>query len=304
MKRNNSFSSQAGKKSNRHACNRSNLKKFPDAGLMSMSIMRIRQIAAIALLSLVTLYCSSVPLTGRKQFTLIPESQIVATAGQQYGEFMKTHRVIRDGEQARMVASVGASLKKALSDYYAKNNLPDPTSGYSWEFNVVESAEVNAWAMPGGKVVMYTGILPLCKTEAGIAVIMGHEIAHVIARHGNERMSQALLVQMGGMALSAALKSKPEQTQKLWLAAFGMGAQVGMLLPYSRLHEKEADRLGMILMAMAGYDPNNAVEFWQRMSEMNKASKPPEFLSTHPSDATRIKLLKEQLPEALQYYNR
>lgn len=279
-------------------------RKRPATGQKLRTVTHLRQVSAIALLSLVTLYCSSVPLTGRKQLVLIPESQMTATAAQQYGEFMKDHRVIREEDQARMVASVGAALKKALSDYYIKNNLSDPTGGYTWEFNVVESAEVNAWAMPGGKVVMYTGILPLCKTEAGIAVVMGHEIAHVAARHGNERLSQALLVQMGGVALSAALKSKPEQTQKLWLAAFGMGAQVGMLLPYSRLHEKEADRLGMILMAMAGYDPNTAVDFWQRMSEMNKAARPPEFLSTHPSDATRIKLLKEQLPEALSYYNR
>jgi predicted Zn-dependent protease len=289
---------------NRYTYNRSLLKRFIAHWQESMTVTRLRQASAIVLLSLITLYCSTVPLTGRKQITLIPESQMVTTAAQQYGDFMKEHRVIREGDQARTVASVGTSLKKALSDYYTKNNLPDATSGYSWEFNVVESAEVNAWAMPGGKVVMYTGILPLCNTEAAIAAVMGHEIAHVAARHGNERMSQALLVQMGGMALSAALKNKPEQTRKLWLAAFGMGAQVGILLPYSRLHEKEADRLGMILMAMAGYDPNNAVEFWQRMSEMNKAAKPPEFLSTHPSDATRIKLLKELLPEALQYYRR
>lgn len=265
---------------------------------------RQHRLSGLFLLSLLTLYCSSVPLTGRKQLTLIPESQMISAANQQYAEFMKANKVVREGEQARMVAAVGNSLKKALAAYYAKNNLPDAMSGYAWEFNVVESKEVNAWAMPGGKVVMYTGILPLCKNEAWMAVVMGHEIAHVAARHGNERMSQALLIQMGGMALTAALKNRPEQTQKLWLAVFGMGAQVGMLLPYSRLHEKEADRLGMILMAMAGYDPNNAVDFWQRMSEMNTGAKPPEFLSTHPSDATRIKLLKEELPEALQYYSR
>jgi predicted Zn-dependent protease len=265
---------------------------------------QLHRLSGLFLLSLLTLYCSSVPLTGRKQLTIIPESQMVATASQQYSEFIKTHTVVKEGEQARAVAAVGRKLKAAIATYFANNNLPDTMSGYAWEFSVVESKEVNAWAMPGGKVVMYTGILPLCKGEAGMAVVMGHEIAHVAARHGNERMSQALLVQMGGMALAAALRNRPAETQKLWLAVFGMGAQVGMLLPYSRLHEKEADRLGMILMAMAGYDPNNAVSFWERMAELNTGSKPPEFLSTHPSDATRIKLLKEELPEALGYYNR
>lgn len=256
----------------------------------------------VILVSLIALGCSTVPLTGRRQFTLIPESQMIAMAEREYAEFMRSHRTGGSPSDAYMVRSVGLRLKAAVEKYFAEKNLQSPASGYNWEFNLVESNEVNAWAMPGGKVVFYTGILPLTRTEAGIAVVMGHEIAHVIARHGNERVSQSLLVQMGGIALSEAMKKKPEETRKIWLAAFGLGAQVGLLLPYSRVHEKEADRLGMIFMAMAGYDPNEAVAFWERMSE--KSGTIPEFLSTHPSDQTRIRLLKEALPEALTYYRK
>jgi predicted Zn-dependent protease len=264
----------------------------------------IKHVSGILLVSFLTLYCSTVPITGRKQLTLIPESQMVSMGEQQYSEFMKTSRVSQNYQQGEMIRSVGQKLRKALEQYYAQNKLPSISGDYNWEFNLVESKDVNAWAMPGGKVVFYTGILPLTRNEAGIAVVMGHEIAHVAARHGNERVSQALLVQLGGMALTVALKEKPEATRKLWLSAFGLGAQVGMILPYSRLHEKEADRLGMIIMSIAGYNPNEAVDFWQRMAEMNKGTKVPEFLSTHPSDSTRIRLLKEQLPEALKYYRK
>jgi predicted Zn-dependent protease len=157
--------------------------------------------------------------------------------------------------------------------------------------------------MPGGKVVFYTGILPLTRDENGLAVVMGHEIAHAIADHGNERMSQGLIAQLGGVALSVALDEKPEETQQLWLTAFGAGAQLGVLLPFSRLHESEADHLGLIFMSMAGYNPNHAISFWRRMSEYKEGEAPPEFLSTHPSDETRIAEIEKLLPEALKYYN-
>jgi predicted Zn-dependent protease len=264
----------------------------------------IKQASGILLLSLMTLYCSTVPITGRKQLTLIPESQMASMGEQQYSEFMKTNHVSQNHQQSEMIRSVGQKLRKALEQYYTQNNLTSISKDYNWEFNLVESKDVNAWAMPGGKVVFYTGILPLTKNDAGVAVVMGHEIAHVAARHGNERMTQSLLVQLGGMALTVALQKKPEETQKLWLSAFGLGAQVGLILPYSRLHEKEADRLGMIIMSIAGYNPNEAVDFWQRMAAMNTGAKVPEFLSTHPSDSTRIKLLKEELPEAMNYYRK
>ena len=203
-----------------------------------------------------------------------------------------------------MVKRVGTRIQKAVEQYFQQKGLSQQLDGYAWEFNLVEDKEANAWCMPGGKVVVYTGILPITKNEAGLATVMGHEIAHAVARHGNERMSQALLTQMGGMALAVALDQQPSQTSQLWMAVYGMGAQVGILLPYSRLQETEADHLGLIFMAMAGYDPHEAVEFWQRMAEMKDGKAPPEFLSTHPSDQARIKKIKEFIPEAMKYYRK
>jgi predicted Zn-dependent protease len=156
--------------------------------------------------------------------------------------------------------------------------------------------------MPGGKVAVYTGILPYTKDETGLAVVMGHEVAHVLANHGNERMSQGLLTQFGGMALSIALAQKAKQTQELFMTVFGLTANVGVLLPYSRLHESEADRIGLLIMGSAGYDPREAILFWERMSQEEK-SRPPELLSTHPEPASRIARIREHLPEAIQYYN-
>jgi predicted Zn-dependent protease len=173
---------------------------------------------------------------------------------------------------------------------------------YGWEFNLIEDDEtVNAWCLPGGKVAVYTGILPYTRDENGLAVVLGHEVAHALAGHGNERMSQALLVNMGGIALSVALSQRPGETQQLFMAAYGLGASVGVLLPYSRLHENEADRIGLILMARAGYDPRVAVEFWQRMDEEGSA-RPPELLSTHPAPQSRIESLRAFVPEAMEHY--
>ena len=175
---------------------------------------------------------------------------------------------------------------------------------FEWEFILIEDEKTpNAWCMPGGKVAFYTGILPYTKDDTGVAVVMGHEVAHALAQHGNERMSQGLLVNLGGATLAKALETKPEMTRNLWLGAFGLGTQVGVLLPYSRKHESEADRIGLILMAKAGYDPNQAVAFWERMSQSGGQA-PPEFLSTHPANATRIADLKKHLPEAMTHYRR
>ena len=176
--------------------------------------------------------------------------------------------------------------------------------GFQWEFNTVESEEANAFCMPGGKVVFYTGILPICQDEAGVAVVMGHEVAHAIAKHGNERMSQGLVQQFGGVALSVALSDKPAQTQQLFQTAYGVGSQVGVMLPFSRLQESEADELGLIFMAMAGYDPHEAPKFWERMSAKSSGGAPPEFLSTHPSHETRIRKLNKAIPKAMEYYKK
>lgn len=260
----------------------------------------------IALLTLtaVLVSCSTVPITGRKQLNLIPGSTMLSMSAQQYGEFLQTNKLSTNAQQVDMVRRVGTNIKGAVERYFAQQGMSSQLKGYAWEFNLVESKDVNAWCMPGGKVVVYTGLLPVTQTEAGLAVVMGHEVAHAIAEHGNERMSQGLLTQMGGIALSEALATKPAETRALYMTAFGLGAQVGVLLPFSRTHESEADRLGLIFMAMAGYDPNEAVTFWQRMAASKGGQAPPEFLSTHPSDATRIGDIRKHLPEALGYYKR
>ena len=245
--------------------------------------------------------CSTVPLTGRHQLNLISNSTMLATSTQQYSEFLKANKVSADQAHTEMVRRVGKRIQAAVEAYMAENKMSDRLAGYNWEFNLVESAEVNAWCMPGGKVVVYTGILPVTRDENGLAVVLGHEIAHAIAEHGNERMSQGMLTQMGSTALSELIKDKPDQTKQLWNSAFGAGVQVGALLPFSRLHESEADHLGLIFMAMAGYNPEQAVEFWQRMSAQG-GKKPPEFMSTHPADARRVEQIRKELPEALRYY--
>jgi len=247
--------------------------------------------------------CSTVPLTGRQQLNIIPDSQLLAMSFQEYGTFVKSATLSKDGQKTLMVRRVASRIQKAVEEFAAKKGMSDHLNGYAWEVNLVESEEANAWAMPGGKMVVYTGILPITQTETGLAVVMGHEVAHAVAEHGGERMSQALIAQMGGMALDKALEKEPEQTRALWLTAFGVGAQVGVLLPFSRTQESEADHMGLVFMAMAGYDPNEAVNFWQRMAAQGGGA-PPEWLSTHPSSETRIKDIKAHLPEALQEYKK
>ena len=253
-------------------------------------------------LAVLILSCSTVPLTGRRQLSLIPSSSMLSMSTTEYGDFLKSNKISADKNNTNMVTAIGHRIQSAVEKYMAQNNMSNRLSGYKWEFNLVESNEVNAWCMPGGKVVVYTGILPVTKDENGLAVVMGHEIAHAVADHGNERMSQGLLAQLGGLALSEALKEKPEQTKSLWMTAFGVGVQYGALLPYSRTQESEADHLGLIFMAMAGYDPNAAVSFWTRMAQQSAGKAPPEFLSDHPADQTRIAAIKNELPEAMKYY--
>jgi len=258
---------------------------------------------ALMLITMVVINsCSTVPITGRKQLNLIPSATIMSMSAQQYGEFLQTNTLSTNREQVDMVRRVGNNIKNGVEKYFAQQGMSSHLKGYSWEFNLVESNEVNAWCMPGGKVVFYSGILPVTQSETGLAVVMGHEIAHAVAEHGSERMTQGLLTELGGMALSEALSEKPAETRALFMTAFGLGAQVGVLLPFSRQHESEADRLGLIFMAMAGYDPNEAVNFWQRMAAMKSGASPPEFLSTHPSDQTRIADIRKHLPEAMKYY--
>lgn len=264
---------------------------------------KLKIFVLIILLAFTVYYCSTVPITGRSQLNLIPASEMNSLSFQQYNDFLKTNKLSTNKKDVEMVKRVGQRIQKAVETYFAQNNLSKELEGYNWEFNLVESPDVNAWCMPGGKVVVYTGILPITKDETGLAVVMGHEIAHAVAQHGAERMSQGLLQQLGGAALSVALKDESETTQNIFLTAYGVGTEIGVMLPFSRTHESEADHLGLIFMSMAGYDPNVAVDFWTRMASQS-GSKPPEFLSTHPSDETRIADIKKELPEALKYYKK
>ncbi|MDR4499156.1 MAG: M48 family metallopeptidase [Candidatus Scalindua sp.] len=256
------------------------------------------------LLCFFILSCTSVPLTGRRQLDIIPSDTMLSTSFQQYEEFLKSNKISTNQVQINMVKSVGGRIQKAVEKYMSDNQMSSRLKNYNWEFNLIENPEANAWCMPGGKVVVYTGILPITKDENGLAVVMGHEIAHAIAKHGDERMSQGLIAEFGTAAISKALQSSPEVTQKLWMNAFGVGTQYGILLPYSRVHESEADHLGLIFMAMAGYDPHTAVGFWERMASMKGSANVPEFLSSHPSDQNRIKNIKAEMPEAIGYYQK
>jgi predicted Zn-dependent protease len=258
----------------------------------------------VVLMGIILIACSTVPITGRHQLNLLPAETMLSMSLQEYDQFLKENQLSQNKEQTQMVKRVGLNIQKAVEQYFAQNNMSDELSDYAWEFNLVESDEINAWCMPGGKVVFYTGILPLTQDEAGLAVVMGHEIAHAVAQHGNERMSQGLMAQMGGIALSTALETEPEATQQIWMAVYGLGAQYGLMLPYSRLHENEADHMGLIFMAMAGYNPSAAVGFWQRMAAQKGGQSPPEFLSTHPSDTNRIKNIQSLIPDAMKYYKK
>jgi predicted Zn-dependent protease len=259
-------------------------------------------ISTIVCLSLTA--CSTVPVTGRSQLNLIPGSSMLSMSAQQYGTFLKENKLSQNQQQVATVKRVGSRIQDAVERYFASSGLQDYLKKYKWEFNLVEDKQVNAWCMPGGKVVVYTGILPVAKDDTGLAVVMGHEIAHAIAEHGNERMSQGLLAQLGGTALATALSTQPDATRQLWMSVYGVGAQYGALMPYGRMQESEADHLGLVFMTMAGYDPNAAVTFWERMAAQKGGKAPPEFLSTHPADATRIANIKRLIPEVLAKYRK
>lgn len=256
-----------------------------------------------ALLIMPLASCSQVALTGRKQLNLIPAQLINSMSFSNYSQFLSENKLSNDVQQSEMVKRVGPGIQRSVEQYCAQNGMSDILAGYQWEFNLVEDDQINAWCMPGGKVVIYTGLMKVARDETGLAVVMGHEIAHAVAKHGGERMTQGLLVEVGAQSLAIALEEKPAQTQELFMKSYGLGTEIGVLLPYSRVHEKEADHMGLIFMAMAGYNPNEAVNFWQRMAAVGKdKGYVPEILSTHPADATRIRNIQNFLPEAMKYY--
>ncbi|GAB2826350.1 M48 family metallopeptidase [Ferruginibacter profundus] len=248
--------------------------------------------------------CKTVPVTGRKQLNLVPNAMIQAMAFSQYDSVVKISNTLSQYDtRAQMVTRVGSKIQKAVEAYMQQNNMSKEIKSFKWEYNTINEETINAWCMPGGKVVVYTGLLPVTQNETALAVVMGHEIAHAIARHGNERMSEGLLINLGGLVLEEALKEKKQETQLLFLGLYMIGSNLAIALPNSRMQESEADKLGLIFMSMAGYNPEEAIPFWQRMAAQNKGNKLPQFLSTHPSDETRIKKLSALIPEIkTQYY--
>ncbi|MDX1911170.1 MAG: M48 family metallopeptidase [Saprospiraceae bacterium] len=249
--------------------------------------------------------CHNTAFTGRKSLNLIPTSQLNQTSFAQYRQFLSENKPMTSGKEVDLVRRVGNDIKAATEVYYKSKGMQKDLKDFAWEFNVVDDPQVNAFCMPGGKVVVYTGILKVTQNEDALAVVMGHEIAHALANHGNERVSQGLVAQLGltTLDLGLAMSQKPQQTRDLIMTAAGAGTQLGVLLPFSRKHESEADEIGLYLMAMAGYNPNEAAPFWGRMSKAG-GSRPPAFLSTHPDPSKRSEKLKSLVPKAKAYASR
>lgn len=247
---------------------------------------------ALGLVIAVLAGCATVPVTGRKSFNIIPEGEELALGLDSYRQILSESELVTSGPQLELVRKIGTRIAAA-------SDRPK----YDWEFNLIKDDKmVNAFCLPGGKVAVYTGILPVANGEIGLATVISHEIAHAIARHGGERMTDQLAFQIGGMGLNALLNEKSEATRNVVLAAYGVGGQIGVMLPFSRSAESEADHIGLVYMAKAGYDPRGAIPFWERMDAKSGGQAPPEWLSTHPSGGTRIRQLQERMPEALRYY--
>lgn len=242
--------------------------------------------------------CATNPITGKKELNFVSNNELFATSFQQYGTFLKDNKVITGTPDAKRVENVGLKIKAAAEKYANYVGKPEYLKGYQWEYKLVESKDVNAWCMPGGKIVVYSGILPITKDDNGLATVMGHEVSHAIANHGAQRMSAAQLQQIGAAGVAVATGSQSAEKQQMWQQYYGLGTEVGAMLPFSRSHESEADRLGLILMTIAGFNPDETINFWQRMSAQSGGAAPSEFFSTHPSDATRIANLQKLIPEA------
>ncbi len=247
--------------------------------------------------TLLIMACATNPFTGKSTLALVGNSEIFPSAFQQYNQFLSESKVVTGTADAKKIETIGTKIKVAAEKWLGANGHSSYLDGYQWEYKLVESKDVNAWCMPGGKIVFYTGILPICKTDAGIACVMGHEVSHALANHGQQRMSAGLLQQLGGAGVAMATGGKSAETQQMAMTAYGAATQLGGMLPFSRNHETEADQIGLLLMAIAGYNPEESIAFWERMSAASGGNKPPEFMSTHPADATRIANLRALIPQ-------
>jgi predicted Zn-dependent protease len=262
-----------------------------------------KQIALIVLIFTLAA-CSTVPITGRKQIDFIPYAQIAQLSEEGYRQQLKELPLSNNTKDISRLNRVSESLIAAIQTYLRDNKIKSEALNFKWEVNLLESPQVNAFCMEGGKIAFYTGIMPFCTSDDAIAVVMGHEIGHAIAHHGAERMSEQLIAQTGNGVLDVALAKEPAKTRAMADVAYGVGSQVFGLLPFSRLHESEADQLGLNFMVLAGYDPNEAVKFWERMEKGNTGARPPQIISTHPSPETRIANIKKLIPEILAKYGK
>ena len=260
--------------------------------------MKNPKLIAVFGLIMLTISCATNPFTGQKTMALVPDSEIFPSAFAQYGQFLSENKVVNGTTDAKRVETVGTKIKVAAERWLNANGKQGYLDNYKWEYKLVESKEVNAWCMPGGKIVVYSGILPITKDDAGLATVLGHEVSHALANHGQQRMSAGMLQQLGAAGVAAATGGKSAETQQIAMTAYGATTTIGGMLPFSRSHESEADKIGLTLMAIAGYNPDQAVIFWSRMAASSTGSKPAEFMSTHPSDETRIAALKRLVPEA------
>ncbi len=261
--------------------------------------MKIKQLLGIGAVAMLAVACTTNPITGRSSLQIADNSQIMTMSAQEYKTTLGKSKVITGTADAKRVVNVGTRIKSAAERYYASIGRSADLANYNWEFNLLQSSELNAWCMPGGKVAVYTGILPITKNDNGLAVVMGHEVSHALAGHGNERISQAMVAQYGGQILGSQISNA--QWASIFEKAYPIGSQVA-LLKYGRNQESEADEMGLYLMAMAGYDPREAVPFWNRMEAASTGGRQPEFLSTHPNPETRIADINKDLPKALEYY--
>ncbi|AEH02519.1 M48 family metallopeptidase [Lacinutrix sp. 5H-3-7-4] len=251
----------------------------------------------VTLLTVIIFFsCATNPFTGKSTLALVGNSQLFPTSFAQYNQFLSENNVVKGTKESEMISRVGQRIAVAAERWLNANGQQGYLSDYKWEYNLVNDNTVNAWCMPGGKIVFYTGILPVAENEAAIAAIMGHEVAHALANHGQQRMSAGILQQVGGVAGNVLIKD--QQTLNIFNQAYGVGSQVGVMLPFSRSHETEADRIGLILTALAGYNPDEAANLWRRMGEASGGQAPPEFLSTHPATTTRIANLEALAPTA------
>jgi len=242
--------------------------------------------------------CKTNPFSGKSTLALVSDDALFPSSFQQYGDFLKENKVIKGTADAKRIEDVGNKIRIAAEKWLKANGHSEYLANYKWEYNLIDSKDVNAWCMPGGKIVFYTGILPICKTDAGIATVMGHEVSHALANHGQQRMSNAMIQQAVGAGVNAATANKNEGTKQAIAMVYGLGTEYGVMLPFSRSNETEADKIGLTLMAIAGYNPEEAVTFWERMAANSGGGGVATFMSTHPSNEQRIANLKKLIPEA------